>query len=333
MENQSIDVTNENTEYEQEELEALYNLERLLESGQFELVSDKPENGKIRLIYIMNDAVESFIVFDNARLTGTYDSKFEGSVTASLTGNEKEYVMVVHQNESVFSIFFQKMYMENHLYNYGKIGHFWVKGYEYLRNIEYKIAIVRDKREYLGEEYCNNQELKLAHLSDFPPLNYCCYPAVPEKYIVPRENPWIPSEKAIVYMKELAAECEDASLLKMLEFYRKHPAKFWAKRLAVMLHQTKHSRIVDLLSERLQQATADYPRRFFGDDVERKYQQALERAKQRQRESKSQGIRADLLREEPFTIARDSLNYKLYLMIWKEKKGNRVTEIEEYICE
>ena len=76
------------------------NLERLLESGQFELVSDKPENGKIRLIYIMNDAVESFIVFDNARLTGTYDSKFEGSVTASLTGNEKEYVMVVHQNES-----------------------------------------------------------------------------------------------------------------------------------------------------------------------------------------------------------------------------------------
>ena len=121
MENQSIDVTNENTEYEQEELETLYNLERLLESGQFELVSDKPENGKIRLIYIMNDAVESFIVFDNARLTGTYDSKFEGSVTASLTGNEKEYVMVVHQNESVFSIFFQKMYMENHLYNYGKI--------------------------------------------------------------------------------------------------------------------------------------------------------------------------------------------------------------------
>lgn len=46
-------------------------------------------------------------------------------------------------------------------------GHFWVKDTEYLRNIEYKIAIVRDKREYLGEEYCNNQELKLAHLSVF----------------------------------------------------------------------------------------------------------------------------------------------------------------------
>ena len=128
-------------------------------------------------------------------------------------------------------------------------------------------------------------------------------------------------KKAIVYMKELAAECEDTSLLKMLEFYRKHPAKFWAKRLAVMLHQTKHSRIVDLLSERLQQATADYPRKIFGDDVERKYQQALERAKQRQRELKSQGIRADLLREEPLRLRVILLNYKLYLMIWKEQKG------------
>ena len=101
--------------------------------------------------------------------------------------------------------------------------------------MEYRLAILRDKYDYLGEAYCTEEEIKLAALVEFPPLNYCCYPAVPEKYIVPRENPWIPSEKAIVYMKELAAECEDTSLLKMLEFYRKHPAKFWAKRLAVML--------------------------------------------------------------------------------------------------
>ena len=40
MENQSIDVTNENTEYEQEELETLYNLERL------EGAVESHENGK-----------------------------------------------------------------------------------------------------------------------------------------------------------------------------------------------------------------------------------------------------------------------------------------------
>ena len=133
-------------------------------------------------------------------------------------------------------------------------------------------------------------------------------------------------------MKELATECEDTSLLKMLEFYRKHPAKFWAKRLAVMMHQSKHKKVIDLLTKKLQQATAGYPRRNFGEEMERRYQQTLKKIKERQSELENQGIRADILREEPFTIARDSLDYKLYLMIWKEQKGNRVTEIEEYIC-
>ena len=321
----------------------------LLEQGQFELLNlpvgdERKKPSDIRLVYMMNDTAESFLVFHEAVMTGTYLPEYEGELRAELDREESDrsgkneqeggrYILAVHQGDTVCTLFFKKITLECELYDYGHIGHFWVKDYEYLRQLEYRLAILRDKYDYLGEAYCTEEEIKLAALVEFPPLNYCCYPAVPEKYIVPRENPWIPSEKAIVYMKELAAECEDTSLLKMLEFYRKHPAKFWAKRLAVMLHQTKHSRIVDLLSERLQQATADYPRRFFGDDMERKYQQALERAKQRQRELKSQGIRADLLREEPFTIARDSLNYKLYLMIWKEQKGNRVTEIEEYICE
>ena len=56
----------------------------------------------------------------------------------------------------------------------------------------------------------------------------------------------------------------------------------------------------------------------------------MEKVKKRQAELEKQGIRAEILREEPFTIARDSLDYKLYLMIWKERRRNRVTEIEEY---
>ena len=46
-----------------------------------------------------------------------------------------------------------------------------MKGAEYLRQIEYKIAIVRDKLDYLGAKYCNRTERKLAVLADFPPLN------------------------------------------------------------------------------------------------------------------------------------------------------------------
>lgn len=41
-------------------------LEELLEQQQFELLI---EENKIRLVYLMNDAVESFLIFDKVRLT------------------------------------------------------------------------------------------------------------------------------------------------------------------------------------------------------------------------------------------------------------------------
>lgn len=323
----------------------LEKLAKLLEQDQFELLlppniqAGRQENSErktqgtdIRLVYLMNDAVESFLVFRNARMTGEYHDNYEGELEASMTRQDGRFVLVVKQGDTVLTLFFEDLDLEVHLYEYAYTGHFWVKEYEYLRQLEYRLAILRDKYDYLGEEYCTEEEKRLAALVEFPPLNYCCYPAVPEKYIVPRESPWIPSEEAINYMKELAAECGDVSIIKMLDFYRKHPAKFWAKRLASMLHQEKHWEIVDLLTRKIQDATVDYPRRFLGEDMEQKYQRTLEMVKERQQELKNQGIRADILREEPFTIARDSLDYKLYLMIWKEKKGNRITETEEYIC-
>lgn len=48
-------------------------LKELLTQDQFELLLDeekKEEKQKIRLVYLMNDAVESFLVFHEARLTG-----------------------------------------------------------------------------------------------------------------------------------------------------------------------------------------------------------------------------------------------------------------------
>ena len=88
---------------------------------------------------------------------------------------------MVRQGDNAVTLLFENLDLEVHLYNYGEIAHFWVPGYEYLRQLEYRIAILRDKCEYLGPEYCTPEERRLAHLAYFPPLNYCCYPAVPEK--------------------------------------------------------------------------------------------------------------------------------------------------------
>mgnify|MGYP000488441584 CR=1 FL=1 len=166
-------------------MDAFVMLQELLEQEQFELIfpersiSGQPD---IRLVYLMNDAVESFLVFHNARMTGEYRPDYEGEISASMSFEDMEYILVVHQGDSVVTIFFEDLLTDVHLYDYGEIGHFWMKDYEYLRQLEYRLAIMRDKYDYLGGEYCTPEERKLAMLVDFPPLNYCCYPAVPEQY-------------------------------------------------------------------------------------------------------------------------------------------------------
>ena len=309
--------------------EAFLKLGEVLEQGQFELLFTEE---KLRLVYLMNDAVESFLVFENARMTGQYREDYEGELEAELSVTEEpeeSYVLVVHQGETVVTIFFEDISEEVHLYDYGEIGHFWVKGAEYLRQIEYKIAIVRDKLDYLGAKYCNQTERKLAVLADFPPLNYCCYPAVPEKYIVPREDPWIPSERAVSVMEEIAHEAGDRTFVRWLGIYRRFPFKWVARKLAGMLHCTKHIQVTMCLSGKLQEASAGYGDRSFGKEADEQLKVLVEKARGKQAELKKQGTESEVLREEPFTIARDSLGFKVYLMKWNKGRKDCTVEIEE----
>ena len=307
--------------------EVLEKLAQLLEQDQFELIFTEQD---IRLVYLMNDAVESFLVFQNVRMTGEYKDDYEGELDATLEKQGQKFVLIVHQGDTVVTLFFENLIQENHFYEYGTIAHFWVKKYEYLRQLEYRLAILRDKYDYLGEKSCNEKEKQLAQLVDFPPLNYCCYPAVPAKYIVPRENPWEPSEDALMVMEELAERAGDRFLKIVLKLYRKYPIPFLAKRIGNMLHRNRHSKVVDLIDREIQEASKKYPCRYFGRDIELKVHQIMNAVKERQNQLKEKGQQSVILREEPFTIAQDSIAYKIYLMIWKQGILNRKVVIEEY---
>ena len=307
--------------------EVLEKLAQLLEQDQFELIFTEQD---IRLVYLMNDAVESFLVFQNARMTGKYRDDYDGELEATLEKQGQKFVLIVHQGDTVVTLFFENLIQENHFYEYGTIAHFWVKKYEYLRQLEYRLAILRDKYDYLGEKSCNEKEKQLAQLVDFPPLNYCCYPAVPAKYIVPRENPWEPSEDALMVMEELAERAGDRFLKIVLKLYRKYPIPFLAKRIGNMLHRNRHSKVVDLIDREIQEASKKYPCRYFGRDIELKVHQTMNAVKERQNQLKEKGQQSVILREEPFTTAQDSIAYKIYLMIWKQGILNRKVVIEEY---
>lgn len=74
------------------------------------------------------------------------------------------------------------------------------------------------------------------------------------------------------------------------------------------------------LMEELKMAAANYPRRKFTDEEENQNRKTEKRASERKRELEEQGFRINIFREEPFIASRDSLQYKISLMIW-EKKG------------
>lgn len=310
-------------------------LQRLLSQNEFELLPAENISGQgdIRLVYQMNDTVESFLVFKNARMTGSYKEDYEGALEASFCRDGENYVLVVRQEEedSVVTILFDNLEFERNLYDYGDIAHFWRKGYEHIRQIEFRIAVLWDKYEYLGEESCNEEEKRLVELAYFPPLNYCCYPAVPDKYIVPRDYPWIPSVGAFELMEEIAAEADDVWLQRVLAFYKKHPHPFVAKYIAVLLHQNSHEKVTELITERLKKATCGYRRRSFGEETDHYVQLLLEKAEKRKAELEKQGIRAEVLREEPFTIAKDTLDLHVYVM--KHEKGlvNQKVSVEEIL--
>ena len=88
-------------------MDAFVMLQELLEQEQFELIFRK--NGQnIRLVYLMNDAVESFLVFHNARMTGEYRADYKGKISASMSFEDSEYILVVLR-ESLSSQYFSKI--------------------------------------------------------------------------------------------------------------------------------------------------------------------------------------------------------------------------------
>ena len=318
----------------------------LLEQGQFELLNlpvgdERKKPSDIRLVYMMNDTAESFLVFHEAVLTGNYLPDYEGELSASLDkeetdntdaeGEEKgRYILAVHQGDTVCTLFFKDISLECELYDYGEIGHFWVKGYEYLRQLEYRIAILRDKVDYLGEQKncCTKEERKLALLAEFPPLNYCSYPSVKPEYVVPKSEPWQVNLDATRLMKELAIQVKDKMLIQMLALYEQYPVKTIAKIIAKMLHQKRHLAVIRLLDKKLQKEAGNYPKRSFGKKSNAEHKKQIEQAYERQKALKAKGIESEVLWQEPFVYAQDSVEFEVYVMVWKKGILNQKVEVE-----
>lgn len=138
------------------------------------------------------------------------------------------------------------------------------------------------------------------------------------------------SEDASRVFQSIAVEAGDPKLLHRLKYYEQHPTKRRARQIARLLHRNAHAKTVDLLARKLQKASSAYPSRTFGKAQQTRHLALELLAQKRQKELEKRGIRSELLREEPFTTAQDSIEFKVHLMIWEKGILNRKARIETW---
>jgi len=271
----------------------------LCEQQYFELIQ---ANETCRLVYLMNDAVESFLVFDNYRINGEYIPDSDDPFTVSVEQNGNCCIMIVHQGyDNVFTLSFTGLSSETFLYNYGATGHFWMKGHEKLRLIDYWLGIIREKYNILGPEYCSETEIKLAALAYFRPLRY--YNSVPEKYMIENDYIYETTADAVAVFSEFCNNTGDIFFLNIAEKYSDKKLKLTAS----LLSGKKGMKITGYIIELIQKASADYPDRSHVKSAHDIVSEAVKFADA----LKEKGLNPLILREEPFEKTEDTMNFSV----------------------
>ena len=102
-----------------------------------------------------------------------------------------------------------------------------------------------------------------------------------------------------------------------------------AKQIAKLLKKKKHEKITQLISECLKEENKKYPRRTFSKEADKNLNQLLKKAEAKRLELNKKGIRAEVFREEPFTMAQDDLDFHVYLLIWQNGWNKKRVTVEE----
>ena len=130
-------------------------------------------------------------------------------------------------------------------------------------------------------------------------------------------------------MEAFAVQAQARELIQLLRLYECFPKPVIAKQIAKLLKKKKHEKITQLISECLKEENKKYPRRTFSKEADKNLNQLLKKAEAERLELNKKGIRAEVFREEPFTMAQDDLDFHVYLLIWQNGWHKKRVTVEE----
>ncbi len=294
----------------QEKIAALQEVDALeISSGQMD------EKGRLYIPYMMNDAIEDYLVLTKPEIRMDGNGKVRTVEAAGCT----EY---------------------RTCYQYHLIGHFWRKGQEEWRRLVNTIGTLYDKQSFIGEEVCSDKERELIPLMGFAPFRF--FSPVNDWDL---DEIYPDSKEGLDRAAELAVEAGDSSFLKMILQYYNDPSAFMTRRLADELASGRHEALYHLLDEKITQASIQYEMRSYGRVKNRRISAMRRQICEMLKEKGFDGIyphfhNADRTRlitayeEHPFTVLEDEgFSFGIQLMERiQDERGirRRVMKIDEW---
>lgn len=308
--------------------ELLNYLTEILNCEAFELHIESLNNElqNFYIPYMMNDALECYLLLENGRMTGTYLADSKDLLSVELIETEKNPGLLFRQGkDNIFTLWFENCYRVLNLYRYDQIGHFWVKGQEQWRQLVYIIGTIYDKYEYMGNAVCNAEEMALLSLMEFAPFRW--YSPIHESL----DEFYPESKNGTLLMRELAKEADDKCFSFWLKIYEKFPLKGITRILVWLMTRPKRQPLYELIYNKMQDASMKYPERSCGEDLNKRiarerldvaehlYAQGFEgeypRFKKHVSDHKST-IQVLATEEHPFTILEsETFDFKIQLMV------------------
>lgn len=301
-------------------------LEELVLSQAFEIQKRPDMDDQYDVPYMLNDALECYLVFTEATMQGNYIDELEEELAIEFVETSVRKCLIIRQgNKNTCTLWFGNAYKELSLYRFHEIGHFWEKEAEQWRRLVYMIGTMEDKYLFMGEEVCNEQELRLIPLMQFAPF-YRYYPAkicIPEEYVV--------TEEGCRCMLELAELSGDWMYQSVIRLYMRFPCQFLEDILHRMLMYIGRGKLYDLIFDRTVEAAGAYPERDYGEVNNRIRERERQRLKELFEQSGYQGNYPDFYQgkrhiqvteEHPFTRMESfERGFGFQLMVSEQPKG------------
>lgn len=305
-------------------------IQELITCHAFELHKFKNADGtrNIYIPYMMNDALECYILLENARITGKYLSNYTGETTVKTANDDTLNVLVFHQGkENVFTLWFEQSYQVLNLYRYDQIGHFWVKGEEHWRRLVYIIGTIYDKYEYMGASVCNKDELELLPLMEFAPFRH--YSPISDSL----DEHYLNSQKGLETMMRFAEEAKDTKYLRLLKWYQRFQLPMLQKKLIKKLNASERQTLYETIYKKIEVASYQYPSRSYAPEIQEQISASRREATNILLKKGFTGeyplfhkgnLQVHALEEHPFTILDwEHYSFRIQFMVSESKKNSK----------